>query len=156
MDENNGKTRSESLTVMTELVLPNDTNMLGNLLGGRLLHWIDIAGALAAARHAESLIATIQMDTIEFKYPIKLGSIVILTSYVTWTGSTSIEVAVEVQMEDPLTRVRKFINKVYIVFVALDNDGNKHKTIPYVPVTEEEQAEYNAACVRRGKRLITS
>ena len=154
MDEINGKTRNESLTVMTELVLPNDTNMLGNLLGGRLLHWIDIAGALAAQRHAESLIATIQMDTIVFKHPIKLGSIVILTSYVTWTGNTSIEVAVEVQMEDPLTRVCKFINKVYIVFVALDSCCNKHKTIPYVPVTDEEQSEYHAACERRGKRIV--
>ena len=124
-----GKTRSDSLTVMTELVLPNDTNLLGNLLGGRLLHWIDIAGALAASRHAESLVATVLMEAIEFKRPIKLGNIVTLTSYVVKTGNTSIRVAVEVYREDPSAQTREFTTKVFMVFVALDDDGKKHRVI---------------------------
>jgi acyl-CoA hydrolase len=136
---------------MTELVLPNDTNILGNLLGGRLLHWIDIAGALAATRHSESLVATVQMNAVEFKHPIKLGNIVVLKSYVVWTGSTSIEAAVEISCEDPLTQTRKFVNKVYITFVALDNLGRKHKTIPFMPLTDGEKAEFDAVKGRKAR-----
>jgi acyl-CoA hydrolase len=148
-----GKTRDDSLTVMTELVLPNDTNLLGNLLGGRLLHWIDIAGALCATRHAGSLVATLQLDAVVFRRPIKLGNIVELKSYVVWTGNTSIEVAVEVRSEDPLAHTSEFINKVYIVLVAMDEAGRKKKTIPYIPVTEDERTEYEEAGKRRAKRV---
>jgi acyl-CoA hydrolase len=138
---------------MTELVLPNDTNLLGNLLGGRLLHWIDIAGAMTATRHAESLVATVKMDAIIFKYPIHLGNIVTLTSYVTWTGNTSIEVAVEVHTDNPLAPDRKLVNKVYIVFVALDAEGRKHPVIPFIPATAEEMDEFNEAPARRGLQV---
>ncbi len=153
MEQKFKKSRGESLTVMTELVLPNDTNLLGNLLGGRLLHWIDIAGALTATRHCENLVATVTMDRIEFKHPIKLGNIVTLTSYVTWTGTTSLEVAVEVDVEDAQAQTRIFITKVYIVFVALDGNGKKKKIIPYKPATENEAAEFNAGFERRQNRL---
>jgi acyl-CoA hydrolase len=147
------KTREDSRTVMTELVLPNDTNLLGNLLGGTLLHWIDIAGALTATRHSESLVATVTMDTIHFKYPIKLGNIVTLISYVTWTGTTSLEVAVEVQMENAQTQTKKFITKVYIVFVSLDACGQKKPVVPFLPVTAEETADFNGGFARRFNRL---
>jgi len=148
-----GKARNESESVMTELVLPNDVNIIGNLLGGRLLHWIDIAGALAATRHAENLVATLTMDRVEFKHPIKVGSIVVLKSYVTWTGNTSIETAVEVHAEYPYTGERKFINKGYLVFVALDKNGAKIPVIPYSPETDEEKAEFNDGAKRKEKRL---
>ncbi len=148
------KTRADSLTTMTELVLPNDTNILGNLLGGRLLHWIDIAGALAATRHAESLVATVLMNAVEFKHPIKLGNIVALTSYVVWTGNTSIEAAVEVRKEDALTRASVFVNRVYITFVSLDKEGRKQRVIPFVPRTDEEKLEYEKAAARRRREVL--
>jgi acyl-CoA hydrolase len=143
------KSRADSLSTMTEMVLPNDTNILGNLLGGRLLHWIDIAGALAATRHCESLVATVLMNPVEFKHPIKLGSIVVLTSYVVWTGNTSVEIAVEVHDENPLTRTRVFVNKVYLTFVALDKDGRKQRAIPFVPQTDEEKREFESVAARK-------
>jgi acyl-CoA hydrolase len=143
------KSRADSFTTMTEMVLPNDTNILGNLLGGRLLHWIDIAGALAATRHCESLVATVLMNPVEFKHPIKLGSIVTLLSYVVWTGNTSLEVAVEVYDENPLTRTRVFVNKVYLTFVALDNDGRKHSAVLFAPQTDEEKREYETVAARK-------
>ena len=147
------KHRHESESQMTEMVLPNDANTIGNLLGGRLLHWIDIAGALAATRHAESLVATVTMDRVDFKYPIKIGNIVILKSYVTWTGSTSIETAVEVHSENPYSGEREFIHKGYIVFVSLDKNGAKIPVIPYSPQTPEERAEFDGGLKRRAKRL---
>ncbi|MCL2463000.1 MAG: acyl-CoA thioesterase [Defluviitaleaceae bacterium] len=148
-----GKTRSESESSMTELVLPNDANIIGNLLGGRLLHWIDIAGALAATRHAGTIVATVTMDTIEFKYPVKVGNILVLKSYVTWTGRTSIETAVEVVSENPYTGERRFIHKAFIVYVSVDENGEKQPVIPYLPVTDEEKAEFDGGKERKAKRL---
>jgi acyl-CoA hydrolase len=147
------KTRDDSRTIMTELVIPNDTNLLGNLLGGTLLHWIDIAGALTATRHCESLVATVTMDMIHFKHPIKLGNIVTLTSYVTWTGTTSLETAVEVYVEDAQAKTKLFITKVYIVFVSLDENGKKKQIVPFQPSTEGEAAEFNTGFARRLNRL---
>jgi acyl-CoA hydrolase len=148
------KSKADSLTVMTELVLPNDVNILGNLLGGRLLHWIDIAGAMAATRHCETLVATVMLNPVEFKRPIKLGGIVILTSYVVWTGSTSVEVAVEVHAEDPLTRTRVDVNKVYVTFVALDGEGRKQRAVPFVPLTDEEKREHEAVAARKAVKPL--
>jgi acyl-CoA hydrolase len=93
------------------------------------------------------------MDMIQFKHPIKLGNIVTLTSYVTWTGTTSLEVAVEVFVEDALTQTKKFITKVYIVFVSLDADGKKKPIMQFQPVTEDETAEFNGGFARRLQRL---
>ena len=150
------KGRAESETITTELVLPNDANVIGNLLGGRLLHWIDIAGALAAMRHTESTVATLTMDRVEFKHPIKVGNIVILKSYVTWTGTTTVETAVEVCSENPLTKERQFIHMGYIVFIALDKDGAKTPVIPYSPKTPAEIAEFNEGAARKAKRIELS
>lgn len=149
MSTKEGRTREFSLSTMTELVLPNDTNIIGNLLGGRLLHWIDIAGALTATRHAGGIVATLTMDTVEFRYPVKMGCIVTLVSYMTWTGKTSMETAVEVYAEDARKNTRQMINKVYLVFIALDDDGNKREIAPYVPETEEELAEFEAGTERQ-------
>ena len=154
--ESPGKTRGQSISVMTELVLPNDGNLLGNLLGGKLLHWIDIAGALAASRHSGGIVATIHMDPVEFKHPIRVGNIVVLTSYVTWTGRTSIETIVETFSEDALTGEKQFVNKVYVVFVALDKNGAKRITPRLIPVTEEEQLEWFLAAKRREKNKMDS
>ncbi len=148
-----GKARVESLTIMTELVLPNDTNVLGNLLGGRLLHWIDIAGALTATRHSDGLVATITMDMVEFKCSVKMGDIVTLTSYVTWTGRTSLETAVEVYSENPMDGTRQRINKVYLVFVCLDRYAKKRPVVPFLPLSDNEIAEFERAKERKKRRL---
>ena len=146
------KTRDESRAAMTELVLPNDANIIGNLLGGRLLHWIDISGALAASRHAGGLVATVYMDAVEFKHPIKTGWIVTLNSYVTWTGETSLETAVEVYAENPLDGTKQFINRVYIMFVAVDKDGLKRPVAPLLCKNQSETDEFNAGFIRKQNR----
>jgi len=141
------------MSVMTELVLPNDGNLLGNLLGGRLLHWIDISGALAASRHSGSVVATIHMDRVEFKHPIPVGNIVELTSYVTWAGKTSMETAVEVYSENVLTGTKHFINKVYLVYVAMDANNMKKNVPVFLVNSPEERQEWDSAVLRRQKRL---
>ena len=148
-----GKTREMSENVMSELVLPNDTNVIGNLLGGRLLHWIDIAGALTATRHSESIVATLTMDTVQFKHPVKMGNIVILKSYMTWTGKSSMETVVEVYAEDPYKNEKHIINRIYIVFAAIDENGNKKDVIPYIPVTDDEIKEFESGFERKEQRL---
>ena len=116
------KSPKESMVEMTELVLPNDTNLLGNLLGGRLMHWIDIAGAMAAQRHSNRIVVTASIDSVEFRHPVKMGEMVTLKAKLTWVGHTSMEVVVEVYSEDFLTGVRKFTNKAHLAFVAVDEE----------------------------------
>ena len=156
MAESFGKTREASKSIMSELVLPNDTNLIGNLLGGRLLHWIDIAGALAASKHANGLVATVTMDTIEFKHPIRVGNIVTLFSYVTWTGKTSIEVAVEVHAEDTFSGAVTFINRTYLVFISIDKLGDKRPTVPLICSNEAEEAEFQSGFARKERRIAAS
>ncbi|MGH2569475.1 MAG: acyl-CoA thioesterase, partial [Bacteroidota bacterium] len=108
---------------MTELVLPNDTNRLGNLLGGRLMHWMDIAGAIAAARHTHRVCVTASVDEMHFLHPIKQGDIVILQASVNRVFSSSMEVGIRVILEDPLAGIRKHANSAYFTYVALDDDG---------------------------------
>ncbi|MDR1690038.1 MAG: acyl-CoA thioesterase [Clostridiales bacterium] len=140
-------------SVMTELVLPNDTNIIGNLLGGRLLHWIDISGALAATRYANGLVATLTMDTVEFTRPIKMGSIVTLISYVTWTGNTSMEAAVEVYAENPGVSDKVFVTKVYLVFVGIDGEGKKRRVPAFTPQSAQETQEFEDAAQRKSARF---
>jgi len=148
-----GKKRSESYSVLTELVLPNDVNLIGSLLGGKLLHFIDIAGALAATRHTTGLVTTLLMDAVEFNIPIKLGNIAELRAYVTWTGTTSLEVAVEVFSENTLTGERLFTNKVYLLFVAIDENGAKRPVPPLITETGEEKLAFEEGAERRKIRL---
>src|SRR5690554_3621279 len=114
-----GKTASQSEIEMTQLVLPNDTNILGNLLGGQLMHWIDIAGALAASRHSNKVVATVALDSLDFRHPVRLGEMVILKARLTWVGRTSMEVSVEVYAENMKTGNAILTNKAFISFVAL-------------------------------------
>lgn len=147
------KSPRESMVEMTELVLPNDTNLLGNLLGGRLMHLVDVAGAMAAQRHSNRIVVTASIDSVEFKRPVKQGQIVILRAKVTWVGRTSMEVAVEVFSEDFITGERKFTNKAYLTFVAVDRDGKPVEVGGLLLETEEEKREYEAAEKRRCERL---
>ncbi len=147
------KSPRESMVEMTELVLPNDTNLLGNLLGGRLMHLVDIAGAMAAQRHSNRIVVTASIDSVEFKHPVKQGQIVILKARVTWVGRTSMEVEVEVFSEDYMTGERKFTNKAYITFVAVDSAGKPAEICGLLLETDEEKQEYEAAANRRCERL---
>jgi acyl-CoA hydrolase len=147
------KSPRESMVEMTELVLPNDTNLLGNLLGGRLMHLMDVAGAMAAQRHSNRIVVTASIDSIEFKHPVKLGQMITLRAKVTWVGRTSMEVVVEVFSEDYMTGEQKFTNKAYFTFVAVDSNCRPVEVCGLLPETEEEKCEYEAAAKRRTERL---
>ncbi len=147
------KTVKESQVEMTELVLPNDTNRLGNLLGGRLMQIMDIAAAIAASRHTNRICVTAAVDELNFLHPIKQGDIVILQASVNRVFNTSLEVGVRVSLEDPLTGVRKHANTGYLTFVAIDDHGKPVDVAPIRPVTKEEKRRYADAARRREKRL---
>lgn len=147
------RTVQESQVVMTELVLPNDTNQLGNLLGGRLMHWIDIAAALAAMRHSNRVCVTASVDGMSFHAPIRLGHIVILKASVNRVFSTSMEVGVRVEMEDPINGTCVHANTAYLTFVGVDAHGKPIPAVPVVPQTDAEQRRYEAAAIRRTGRL---
>jgi len=138
---------------MTELVLPNDTNRLGNLLGGRLMHLMDIAGAIAAARHTNRVCVTASVDEMHFLQPIKQGDIVILQASVNRVFNSSMEVGIRVILEDPLKGIRKHANSAYFTYVALDDDGKPIAVDPVRPVTREEKRRYSDSARRRQLRL---
>lgn len=142
-----------SAVEMTELVLPNDTNLLGNLLGGRLMHWIDIAGAMAASRHSNKTVATAALDSLDFRHPARMGEIVILKARLTWTGRTSMEVKVSAYAENLKTGSIILTNTAYITFVALDESGRPSPVPPLLLQTEEEKRNYAEAELRRKERL---
>ena len=139
---------------MTELVLPNDTNRLGNLLGGRLMHWIDIAAAIAAARHTNRVCVTASVDELHFLNPVKQGEVVVLRASVNRVFRTSLEVGVNVTTENTLTGDRKHTNTAYLTFVAIDEDGRPVAAAPVRPVTAVEKRRYRDAARRREIRLL--
>ena len=148
------KKASESLIVMTELVLPNDTNTFGNLMGGRLMYWMDIAAAISAQRHCNSPVVTASVDNISFENAIKLGNTVHIEARVTRAFSTSMEIHLRVWGEDNLHQYSYESNEAYFTFVALD-PNNKPRPVPAViPETETERALYDGALRRRQLRLI--
>ncbi len=149
------KTVQNSLTTMTQMILPNDTNPLGNLLGGKLMHWIDIAAALSARKHSGKVCVTASVDEISFIEPIKLGDTVILQALVNRVFTTSLEIGVKVFREDPINDTRKHTASAYLTFVAIDNYGRPVKVAPIKTETEEEQRRYEEAEVRRRRRLET-
>lgn len=151
-----GRRASESFTVMNELVLPNDTNVFGNLMGGRLMYWMDIAAAMAAGKHCNSPSMTASVDNISFKNPIKLGNVVHIEAKVTRAFNTSMEIYIKVWGEDNLHQYQYESNEAYFTFVALDPNG-KPRTVPaLIPETKEEQILFEGALRRRQVRLILS
>jgi acyl-CoA hydrolase len=147
------KSVRESQVEMTELVLPNDTNRFGNLLGGRMMHWIDIAGAIAATRHSNKLCVTASVDEIQFHHPVKQGDVVILKASVNRVFKTSLEVGVHVIKEDPLTGERINTNTAYLTYVAIDENGKPSEVLPVRPVSRDERRRYADAAKRRRLRL---
>lgn len=145
----------ESTTVMTEMIMPNDTNPMGNLMGGYLMRWMDIAGAICAARHCDAHVATASVDHISFHEPIKLGDVITLTAKVTRAFNTSVEIFVDVSAADITGANARQSNHAYFTFVALDTSTMKPIHIPPVnPITSEEKARYTSASRRRELRLI--
>lgn len=148
------KTVSRSEVQMIELVLPNDTNILGNLLGGRLMHWIDIAAALSAARHCNRVAVTAAVDDLNFHHPIKLGDIVRLKAAVNRAFNTSMDVGVRVEVEEISTGEITHTNSAYLTFVGIDTETKKPVKVPeIVPETDVEKRRYEQALKRRQQRL---
>jgi acyl-CoA hydrolase len=143
----------DSYVEMTQLVLPNDTNQLGNLLGGRLMEWMDIAAAISAQRHSNRICVTAAFDNSAFHQPIKLGEVVILRASVNRTFHTSMEVGVQVTTENQLTGERKIANTAYLTFVAVDENNKPIPISPVIPQTVAEKRRYKDALTRREMRL---
>ena len=139
---------------MTELVLPNDTNTLGNLMGGRLMHLMDVCAAIAAQRHANRTVVTASVDSVDFRAAVVLGEVVVLEAVVTRAFRTSMEVEVEVRAENNLTGARRHSNTAYLTFVAVDDAGAPTPVPPVEPQCDAEQARYDAAGRRRELRLV--
>ncbi len=144
---------SDSKVVMTELVLPHHTNQLGNLLGGQLMHWIDICAAMAAAKHSQRVCVTKSVDFIDFKYPHKLGDVVTLVATVNRVFNTSMEVGVQVYRESIKEGIKQLSNVAYLTFVSVDDNGKPVKSFEIIPETEEEIKRYEEALLRREERL---
>jgi acyl-CoA hydrolase len=149
------KNAGDSKVEMTELVLPNDTNPLGNLMGGNLMRWMDVAGSLAAAKHCEAHVVTASVDHLSFKRPIRLGNVIVIKACVTRAFNTSLEVFLEVLTGSPIQSARHVANRAYMTFVALDEDTQRPRPVPpVVAKTEEEKILYEGAIQRRELRLI--
>ncbi|MDX1909154.1 MAG: acyl-CoA thioesterase [Bacteroidia bacterium] len=145
---------SDTYTLKTELVLPNDTNTLGNLMGGKLLHWMDVIAAISAQRASHRTVVTVAVDFVEFKASIPLGSVVILEARVTRTFTTSLEIRIDVAFENLGTGERRSSNTAYYTFVAVDQSGRPIPVDAIVPETAEEQSWYEGALQRRELRLL--
>lgn len=149
-----GKKVNESITLMNELVLPNDTNVFGNLMGGRLMYWMDIAAAMTAVKHCNAPCMTASVDNISFKNPIKLGNVVKIEARITRAFNTSMEIYLKVWGEDNLHQYSYESNEAYVTFVALDPNNKPRQVPPLIPETEEEKLLYEGALRRRQVRLI--
>lgn len=149
----NPKKVSDSKMVMTELVLPNHTNQLGKLLGGQLMHWIDICAALCASKHSQTICVTASVDNIDFRYPINLGEAVTINASVNRVFNTSMEVGVKVFAESFRAGTMRHTNSAYLTFVSLNEEGRPVKVNEVIPETEDEKRRYEEALKRREHRL---
>ena len=142
----------DSKSEMTEIVLPNDANPLNALLGGRLMHWIDMAGAMAAHRHSRQYVVTASIDHLDFLVPVRVGDIVILRSSVNRVYHTSMEVGVKVWVENYHAESNQHVSSAYLTFVAVDASGRHLPVAPVIPETDEEKRRYEDALRRRELR----
>jgi acyl-CoA hydrolase len=150
----NQKFAKNSVTIMTEMVLPNDTNTLNNLMGGRLMHWMDIVAAIAAQKHCNRIVVTASADSISFKQPINLGNVVTLRSQVTRAFNSSMEVFIEVTAEDIPANKKIMTHRAFFTFVAVDQNGKPIEVPEVVPETAEEIEFFEGALRRRQLRLV--
>lgn len=148
------KSASESITIMTELVLPNDTNVFGNLMGGRLMYWMDIAAALSAQKHCNAPVVTASVDNISFENPIKLGNVVHIEAKITRSFNTSMEIHLKVWGEDLTQQFKYKSNEAYYTFVALDPNRKPRAVAAVTPESADEKKLFEGALRRRQLRLI--
>jgi acyl-CoA hydrolase len=148
-----GKFVRESASNYTELALPNDANSLGNLLGGKIMHLVDLAGAIAAMRHAGNAVVTASIDQMQFINPVRIGQLVRLQASVNRVFRTSMEVGVKVLMEDLVSGTTQHVSSAYLTFVAINAQGNGVEVRPVIPETAEEIRRFEAADARREYRL---
>ena len=148
------KKASDSFVTMTELVLPNDTNTLNNLMGGRLMHWMDIVSAIAAQKHSNRIVVTASVDNVSFKRSIQLGNVVTLSAHVTRAFNSSMEVHIQVEAEDIPNGSKSMSNSAFFTFVAVDQSGRPIDVPEVKPETEEERLLYDGALKRRQMRLV--
>jgi len=144
----------ESLVTTTELVLPNDTNPLNNLMGGRLLHLMDVVAAISAQKHSNCIVVTASVDNVSFKHPIAMGDVVTLEAKVTRAFSSSMEVCIKVTSENIPSGGKVDTHQAFFTFVAVDQSGNPIGVPEVTPETEEEKSLYESALRRRQLRLI--
>ena len=147
------KRAAESATEMVQVVLPNDANPLGFILGGTVMHLIDIAGAIACHRHTRTLLVTAAVDDLQFLHSIKVGDLIILQSHVTCTFTTSLEVQVDVHSEETLTGRRLRTSRAFLTFVAISRDGSRIPVVPLLVETDQERQVCEQAQARRAERL---
>ena len=143
----------ESVVEMTEIVLPSHGNALGTVFGGQVAAWIDICAAVAAMRHARHIVVTASMDDLHFMAPAHVGEVLILKAHVNRAFSTSMEVGVRVEAENPLTGERRHTATAYLTFVSLDAEGNRVAVPPLIPETDDEKRRFDQAELRRKWRL---
>lgn len=139
----------ESISDMAEIVMPNDANPLNALVGGRLMHWIDVAGAMAAHRHSRQRVVTASIDHMDFLVPVRVGDLVILRASVNRVFNTSMEVGVKVWVENYLSGQNRHVSSAYLTFVAIDELGNKLPVPPVIPETDDEKRRFADAARRR-------
>ncbi|PSQ94863.1 MAG: acyl-CoA thioesterase [Bacteroidetes bacterium SW_11_64_17] len=152
----NPKPVSASRCEMTEIVLPNDTNGLGNMMGGRLLHLMDKCAAISAQRHANRICVTASVDNVEFQSPIEKGEVVVIESHVNRAFRSSMEVELNVWAENPLDETHRKCNRAFYTYVALNEDGDTVSVPDIEPQSEDERDRYDAAAKRRDIRLVLS
>ncbi|MFI5149313.1 MAG: acyl-CoA thioesterase [Bacteroidia bacterium] len=148
------RTARETLTVTTEIVLPNDTNTLGNLMGGRLLHWMDMVSAISAHRHCKRVVVTASVNNVSFNHPIRLASMITLEAKVSRAFSSSMEVYIDVWVEDPVTGEKTKSNEAIYTFVAVDQNGSPLPVPELIPETDQEKSRFDGALRRRQLSLI--
>ena len=153
MPEQPGKLVRESVSEYTEFALPTDANPLGNVLGGKVMHLVDLAGAMAAIRHAHRQVVTASIDYMSFLHPVPIGSLIVLRSSVNRVFRTSMEVGVRMEVEDLHTGHRRHSSSAYLTFVAIDDSGKPAAVPPVIPETEQERRRYAQAELRRQARL---
>ena len=148
------KTAKESLTIQTQIVMPNDTNTLGNLFGGRLLQWMDVVASIAAHRHCKRVVVTASVNNVAFQNPINHASFVTLEAKVSRAFNTSMEVFIDVWVEDPVTSKKVKTNEAIYSFVAVDQNGSPLPVPELIPETEEEKKRFDGALRRKQLSLI--
>ena len=148
------KTPKQSRATLTEIVLPNDTNNLNNLMGGRLLHWMDIAAAITAHRHCNRTCVTASVNNVSFEHPIPRGSIVTLEANISRAFSSSMEIFIDVWIEDTLSGEKTKCNEAIYTFVAVDTRGKPSKVAEVIPETSLEKKRFDSALRRRQLSLV--